>query len=154
MNSAPVIIHTDGGCSGNPGPGAWAAVLTHGGLTLEVVGGELETTNNRMEISAAIGALKALNRPCQVVFHTDSQYLRNGITQWIASWKRNGWRTRDREPVKNADLWRELDELVQQHRVTWQWVKGHAGDIGNERCDTLARREIKRLKSQGRKDAS
>ena len=154
MNSAPVIIHTDGGCSGNPGPGAWAAVLTHGGLTLEVVGGELETTNNRMEISAAIGALKALNRPCQVVFHTDSQYLRNGITQWIASWKRNGWRTRDREPVKNADLWRELDELVQQHRVTWQWVKGHAGDVGNERCDTLARREIKRLKSQGRKAAS
>ncbi|MCD6050137.1 MAG: rnhA 2 [Verrucomicrobia bacterium] len=133
-----VVIHSDGGCQGNPGPGGWAAVLTWGKLTREVSGGVPATTNNRMELMGAIEALNALNRPCEVEFHTDSQYVKNGVTAWMHGWKRNGWKTKAKEPVKNADLWRMLDEAVTRHKVSWHWVKGHAGHAENERCDELA----------------
>jgi ribonuclease HI len=133
-----VTIYTDGGCQGNPGPGAWAAVLIAGKHRKEIKGGELATTNNRMELQAAIEALRALTKPCQVVFHTDSQYLRNGILTWIHGWKRNGWKTSAKQPVKNADQWQALDAAVQKHKIDWRWVKGHAGNAGNERCDELA----------------
>ncbi len=142
-----VTIFTDGGCLGNPGPGGWAAILRHGHHTRELSGGEPATTNNRMEIQAAIAALTALREPCEVVLHTDSQYLRQGITQWIHSWKARGWITASRQPVKNADLWRELDAQTRRHRVTWKWLKGHAGHPENERCDTLAATEIARIRS-------
>lgn len=134
-----VIIHTDGACSGNPGPGGWGAILQYGARTREMKGGEAFTTNNRMELMAAIAALEALKRPCQVDVHTDSQYLRQGITGWIKGWKRNGWRTANKEPVKNVDLWQRLDAVVTRHQVIWHWVKGHAGNAGNERADQLAR---------------
>jgi ribonuclease HI len=135
-----VAIWTDGACSGNPGPGGWGAILRYGGHERELCGGEALTTNNRMELSAAIAALEALSRPCRVELHTDSQYLRGGVTGWIHNWKRNGWRTADKKPVKNDDLWRRLDEAAQRHTIDWRWVKGHAGDEMNERADALARR--------------
>ncbi len=143
-----VVIHSDGGCQGNPGPGGWAAVLTWGKLTREVSGGSPATTNNRMELMGAIEALNALNRPCEVEFHTDSQYVKNGVTAWMHGWKRNGWKTKAKEPVKNADLWRMLDEAVARHKVSWHWVKGHAGHAGNERCDELATKAIEEVRKQ------
>jgi ribonuclease HI len=134
-----VVIHTDGACSGNPGPGGWGAILRYGEHVRELYGGEpCETTNNRMELMAAIRALEALTRPSVVVLHTDSSYLRNGILSWLPNWKRNGWRTADKKPVKNADLWQRLEAAIHQHEVQWLWVKGHAGDPGNERADQLA----------------
>ena len=137
---ATVTVHTDGACSGNPGPGGWGALLSSAGRERELAGGEASTTNNRMELTAAIKALGALKRRCRVKLYTDSTYVRSGITEWLERWKRNGWRTADRKPVKNADLWRRLDELAQGHEVEWHWVRGHAGDPGNERADALARR--------------
>ena len=139
MSGQRVVIHTDGACSGNPGPGGWGAILSFGDRTKELMGGEAHTTNNRMELMAAIVALEALKRPCAVDIHTDSQYLRNGIMTWINNWKRNGWRTADKKPVKNVDLWKRLDEALGQHDVSWHWVKGHAGHAMNERADQLAR---------------
>jgi ribonuclease HI len=132
-----VVIHTDGGASPNPGPGGWAAVMTFGDREKELKGGEAETTNNRMELMAAISALEALKRACRVDLHTDSQYLRDGITKYIANWKRNGWRTADKKPVKNVDLWRRLDAALGDHQIRWHWVKGHAGHDLNERADAL-----------------
>lgn len=137
-----VEIHTDGACRGNPGPGGWGAVLRSGGVAKEIWGGEPTTTNNRMELTAAIRALEALRRPCRVDLYTDSQYLRRGISEWLADWKRRGWRTADRKPVKNEDLWRTLDELARLHDVRWHWVKGHAGHDDNERADQLANRGV------------
>jgi ribonuclease HI len=134
-----VTIYTDGACSGNPGPGGYGAILMSGGHEKEIKGGELLTTNNRMELMAAISAFEALKRACLVDLHTDSQYLRNGITVWLASWKKNGWRTADRKPVKNIDLWQRLDAAMGRHRVRWHWIKGHAGHEHNERADRLAR---------------
>jgi len=139
MAAQRVTIHTDGACSGNPGPGGWGAILVFGGREKELMGGEAQTTNNRMELMAAISALEALKRPCTVDLHTDSEYLRNGISKWIHAWKRNGWRTADRKPVKNVDLWQRLDEALKHHTIHWHWVKGHAGDVMNERADQLAR---------------
>jgi len=136
---AGVVIYTDGACSGNPGPGGWGALLISGNKRKELKGGEAETTNNRMELLAAIRALEALNQRCRVDLHTDSNYLREGITEWINKWKRNGWKTANRKPVKNDDLWQRLDELRAGQDVHWHWVKGHAGDEGNERADQLAR---------------
>ncbi len=136
---ADVVIYTDGACSRNPGPGGWGALLIYGDERKELKGGEAETTNNRMELLAAIRALEALNRRCRVDLHTDSNYLRHGITEWITKWKRNGWKTANRKPVKNDDLWQRLDELQAGQDVDWHWVKGHAGDEGNERADQLAR---------------
>ncbi|HEX2527193.1 MAG TPA: ribonuclease HI [Geminicoccus sp.] len=141
-----VVIHTDGGCSGNPGPGGWGAVLSWKGTERELSGGEDLTTNNRMELMAAIGALETLKRPMKVDLYTDSVYLRDGITRWIHGWKRNGWKTAARDPVKNEDLWRRLDEACKRHDVDWHWLKGHAGHPENERCDRLASAEIKRRK--------
>ncbi|MBV9567657.1 MAG: ribonuclease HI [Hyphomicrobiales bacterium] len=134
-----VLIFTDGACSGNPGPGGYGAILIAGGHRKEIKGGEAHTTNNRMELMAAIVALEALKRACAVELHTDSQYLRLGITQWLAIWKRNGWRTAARQPVKNDDLWKRLDEAAKRHRIEWHWLKGHAGHDENERADELAR---------------
>ena len=134
-----VVIYTDGACSGNPGPGGWGAILTSDGRMRELNGGEAHTTNNRMELTAAICALEALKRPSEVELHTDSQYLRNGVTQWLAGWKRNGWRTADKKPVKNEDLWRRLETAALQQTIDWRWVKGHAGHAMNERADELAR---------------
>jgi ribonuclease HI len=138
-----VTIWTDGACSGNPGPGGWGAVLMANGHEKDLAGGETMTTNNRMELMAAISALEALRRPSLVDLHTDSQYLRGGITGWIKGWKKNGWRTADRKPVKNVDLWERLDSLTQAHDVRWHWVKGHAGAEANERADALAREGMK-----------
>jgi ribonuclease HI len=140
-----VVIYTDGACSGNPGPGGWGAILMFGEKTKEICGGEPDTTNNRMELMAAIQALETLTRPCQVELHTDSQYVMKGISEWIHNWKRRGWRTADNKPVKNDDLWRRLDEARSRHNVKWRWVKGHAGHEHNERADALA--------GQGLKDA-
>ena len=133
-----VEIFTDGACRGNPGPGGWGAVIRAGPNEKELSGGEPLTTNNRMELLAAIRALEALKRPCLVRLHTDSIYVRDGITRWIHSWQKNGWRTADRKPVKNAELWQELLEAAAPHRVEWRWVKGHAGHVENERADRLA----------------
>jgi ribonuclease HI len=139
-----VEIYTDGACSGNPGPGGWGALLRSGSQDKEICGGEsADTTNNRMELMAAIQALESLTRPATVRLHTDSAYLRNGITSWLANWKRNGWRTADKKPVKNADLWQRLDTAAGRHQVTWLWVKGHAGNPGNERADALANRGMR-----------
>ena len=135
-----VVIHTDGACSGNPGPGGWGAILHCNGQEKELFGGAAETTNNRMELTAAIEALSALTRPSEAELHTDSQYLRQGITQWIRGWKRNGWKTADRKPVKNVELWQALDELIKRHKVDWRWVRGHSGHDLNERADALARK--------------
>ena len=134
-----VVIFTDGACRGNPGPGGWGAILTSGEHEREICGGELSTTNNRMELMAAIEALETLKRPCRVELHTDSQYLRTGITEWLAGWKARGWRTASKAPVKNEDLWRRLDAARLHHQVDWRWVKGHAGHPMNERADGLAR---------------
>jgi len=135
-----VIIYTDGACRGNPGPGGWGALLMANGKERELCGGELATTNNRMELMGAIQALEALNKPCQVELHTDSQYVRTGITEWLAAWKARGWRTAAKAPVKNEDLWKRLDAARLRHTVDWRWVKGHNGHELNERADALARR--------------
>ena len=139
MSSDTVEVWTDGACSGNPGPGGWGAILTFNGVEKELSGGEELTTNNRMELMAAIAALEALKRPVTVALHTDSQYLRQGITGWIHGWKKNGWKTGDRKPVKNAELWQRLEAALGRHKIEWKWVKGHAGDAMNERADALAR---------------
>jgi ribonuclease HI len=141
-----VDIFTDGACSGNPGPGGWGAVLRYDGHEKELLGGERLTTNNRMELMAAIMALEGLTRPSKVRRHTDSQYVRNGITQWIHGWKRNGWRTADKKPVKNVDLWQRLEAALGRHDISWHWVRGHAGHLENERADALARRAIDELR--------
>lgn len=133
-----VVIHTDGACSGNPGPGGWGAVLQYGSTVKELKGGEQLTTNNRMELTAAIEALNALKRPCAVELHTDSAYVKDGLTKWINGWKRNGWKTADKKPVKNVELWQALDTAVGRHSIDWHWVKGHNGDVWNERADQLA----------------
>ena len=138
-----VVIFTDGACSGNPGPGGWGAVLTFEGNEREICGGEADTTNNRMELMAAISALETLSRPCLVELHTDSQYLRGGVTGWMENWKKRGWLTADKKPVKNIALWQRLDEARKRHDVSWHWVKGHAGHEMNERADELARRGMK-----------
>ncbi len=145
-----VVIHTDGSCSGNPGPGGWAAILEYDGREKELFGGAPDTTNNRMELTAAIEALKALKGSLVVELHTDSEYLKNGITKWIHGWKRNGWKTSDRKPVKNADLWMELERLAEGHDVDWRWVRGHAGHDLNERADVLAREGMAPFLKKGR----
>ena len=137
-----VTIYTDGACSGNPGPGGWGALLQFGEHEKELKGGERNTTNNRMELTAAIAALETLKRTCKVHLHTDSTYLRDGMTSWIHNWKRNGWRTTAKKPVKNVDLWQRLDEAIQSHDIEWHWIKGHAGDPGNEAADALARQGL------------
>ena len=142
-----VEIFTDGACRGNPGPGGWAALLRMGGKERELSGGELLTTNNRMELMAAIKGLEALKRPCDVQLFTDSNYVRDGITKWIFGWQRNGWRTADRKPVKNAELWQELVDAVVPHRVEWHWVKGHSGHRENDRVDALACAEADKFKA-------
>lgn len=134
-----ITIYTDGACSGNPGPGGWGAILKYNDLQKELNGGAADTTNNRMELMAAISALQSLKEPCQVDLYTDSVYVRDGISKWIEGWKRNGWRTAAKAPVKNAELWQELDAARKNHKVTWHWVKGHAGHPENERADELAR---------------
>ncbi len=137
-----VVIHTDGACRGNPGPGGWGVLLQAGGRERRLSGGEPSTTNNRMELMAAIVALEILKRPCRVDLYTDSQYVKKGVTEWLARWKTNGWRTASRLPVKNADLWRRLEAAAARHTVRWHWLRGHRGDRGNEEADRLARRAI------------
>ena len=139
MTANTVVIHTDGACSGNPGPGGWGAILRYNGHEKELKGGEPLTTNNRMELTAAIMALEALKRATTVELHTDSQYVKDGISKWIHGWKRNGWKTADKKPVKNVELWQRLDLALQRHQVSWHWVRGHAGHDDNERADELAR---------------
>jgi len=134
-----VVIHTDGACSGNPGPGGWGAIMRSGKHEREIMGGEPDTTNNRMELMAAIKALEALRHPCRVCLYTDSTYLCNGITRWITAWKSKGWKTSARKPVKNIDLWQRLETAMERHEIHWEWVKGHAGNSGNERADEIAR---------------
>jgi ribonuclease HI len=143
-----VVIYTDGACSGNPGPGGWGAILIYGDQRKELNGGEAETTNNRMELLAAISALDALKRPMPVDLWVDSQYVKDGITKWVHGWKRNGWRTAAKEPVKNVDLWQRLDAATARHDITWHWVKGHAGHPENERADELARDGMKPFKGK------
>jgi ribonuclease HI len=138
MDGDAVIIHTDGACSGNPGPGGWGAVLQYGSTVKELKGGAPITTNNKMELTAAIEALTALKRACTVELHTDSNYVKDGLTKWIHGWKKNGWRTKDKKPVKNVELWQALDAATQRHTINWHWVKGHNGDEMNERADQLA----------------
>ncbi len=142
---ADVEIFTDGACRGNPGPGGWGALLRYNGHEKELFGGERETTNNRMELMAAIMALESLTRPCKVRLTTDSVYVRSGITEWMPNWKRRGWKTAARKPVKNVDLWKRLDAATQRHDVSWHWVKGHSGHVENERADELANRGIEQL---------
>jgi ribonuclease HI len=137
-----VVIYTDGACKGNPGPGGWGALLEYDGRRKELFGGEPHTTNNRMELVAVIRALEALTRESDVAIYTDSQYVKNGIEAWIHGWKRNGWKTSDKKPVKNEDLWRELDELAKRHRIRWHWVRGHDDNPGNERADELANQGV------------
>lgn len=144
MSSKVVEIWTDGACKGNPGPGGWGALLRHGRHEKELCGGEAATTNNRMELTGVIEALKALKRPCNVIVHTDSQYVQKGMGEWLPNWKRRGWLTADKKPVRNADLWQELDSLVARHDVEWRWVRGHAGDPGNERADALANEGVRK----------
>jgi ribonuclease HI len=144
-----VVIHTDGACSGNPGPGGWGAILEFGDVKKELKGGEAHTTNNRMELMGAISSLEALKKPCVVALYTDSQYLRLGIMGWIHGWKKNGWRTADKKPVKNIDLWQRLDKALAQHQIEWHWVKGHAGHDMNERADELARDAIAEMRAAG-----
>ena len=143
-----VDAFTDGACSGNPGPGGWGVLLRHEGNERELYGGEAETTNNRMELLAAIEALSALKQPCHVQLTTDSTYVRDGITKWLQNWKNNGWKTAAKKPVKNQDLWMRLDEQTVRHRVEWRWVKGHSGHPENERADALANRGLKELRSR------
>ena len=149
-----IVIYTDGACSGNPGPGGWGVHMNNGKATQDLWGGELDTTNNRMELMAAIAALEALKRAEAVDFYTDSQYLRGGVNGWIAGWKKNGWKTADRKPVKNVDLWQRLDALRAQHDIVWHWVKGHAGTHGNERADQLARDGMKPFKAKSGRSPS
>ncbi|MCF8173859.1 MAG: ribonuclease HI [Burkholderiaceae bacterium] len=144
-----IDIFTDGACSGNPGPGGWGAILRKGATEKELFGGELLTTNNRMEMMAVIEALRALKGTVQARVHTDSQYVQKGISEWIHGWKRRGWKTANKEPVKNEDLWRQLDSLAAQHSIEWIWVKGHAGHVENERADVLARRGVELARSGG-----
>ncbi|MEO1419982.1 MAG: ribonuclease HI [Pseudomonadota bacterium] len=146
--SDPVTIYTDGACRGNPGPGGWGALLRYGENEREIKGGELETTNNRMELTAAIEALRALRRRCVVDLYTDSTYVREGITKWLTNWKARGWKTAAKKPVKNQDLWMALDEMTCNHEVRWHWVKGHAGDPGNEAADMLANQGLDALLEQ------
>ena len=141
-----VEIFTDGACSGNPGPGGWGAILRFGAVEKELNGSEEHTTNNRMELMAAIRGIEAVKRPCEIHLHTDSEYLRQGITTWIHSWKKKGWKTADKKPVKNVDLWQRLEAAIETHHVKWHWVKGHSGHAENERADELARIAIKQLK--------
>ncbi|AIB11305.1 ribonuclease H [Azospirillum argentinense] len=150
--SAPKVvdIFTDGACSGNPGPGGWGAILRYNGVEKELYGGEPATTNNRMELMAAIQALEALKRPMEVRLYTDSEYVKNGITQWIHGWKARGWKTADKKPVKNEDLWRRLDEAKRQHWIEFHWVRGHAGHPENERADALARQGVAEVRQTGR----
>jgi ribonuclease HI len=143
-----VEIFTDGACSGNPGPGGWGAILRFRGVERELKGGEAQTTNNRMEMTAVLEALNALRRPCAIDLYTDSEYVKKGMTEWLRGWKARGWKTADRKPVKNDDLWKALDEAAARHRISWHWVKGHAGHPENERADALARQGIKDLKDQ------
>jgi ribonuclease HI len=143
-----ITIYTDGACSGNPGPGGWGAILISGAHRKELSGGESPTTNNRMELLAAIGALEALKKPSDIALWTDSNYLRDGITKWIHGWRRNGWRTADKKPVKNVDLWQRLDAAVTRHTIEWHWLKGHAGHAENERADELAREAIADLRAK------
>jgi ribonuclease HI len=139
----PIVeIWTDGACRGNPGPGGWGALLRSGSNERELFGGAPKTTNNRMELTAVIEALAALKRPCNVIVHTDSQYVKLGMTEWLKQWERRGWKTADRKPVKNVELWQQLDQQVRRHKVQWRWVRGHAGDPGNERADALANRGV------------
>jgi ribonuclease HI len=140
-----VLIYTDGACRGNPGPGGWGAILISGKHERELCGGEPATTNNRMELMAAIQALEALNKPCKVELHTDSTYVKNGVTQWIHGWKARGWKTADKSPVKNEDLWKRIDQARARHEVDWRWVKGHAGHELNERADVLANKGMKEM---------
>jgi len=142
-----VTIFTDGACAGNPGPGGWGAILVAGQHRREISGCDPQTTNNRMEMTAAIEALRALKEPCEVDLYTDSQYLRNGMEKWLAKWKRTSWRTAAKKPVKNADLWEQLDALTQRHVVRWHWVRGHHGHVENERCDELANEAIRRARA-------
>ena len=137
-----IDIYTDGACSGNPGPGGWGAILAHDGREKELSGGEKATTNNRMEMTAAIVALESLKEPCAVVLYTDSEYVQKGITEWIHGWRRRGWKTADKKPVKNADLWQRLQTVESRHRVEWRWVRGHSGHPYNERADALARNAV------------
>ncbi|MBW8078494.1 MAG: ribonuclease HI [Gallionella sp.] len=145
MSKTVVDIFTDGACKGNPGVGGWGAVLRNKGVERELFGGERNTTNNRMELMGAISALEALTRHCQVRLHTDSKYVMQGITEWIGNWKKRGWKTADKKPVKNEDLWRRLDAIVARHEIEWIWVKGHAGHEGNERADVLANRGVEMI---------
>jgi ribonuclease HI len=149
----PVVVHTDGACSGNPGPGGWGVILEYDSTRKELSGGEAETTNNRMELMAAIVALESLNRPCTVEMHVDSAYVKDGITKWIHGWKRNGWKTADKKPVKNAELWQRLDTALARHKISWHWVKGHAGHNDNERADELAREGMAPYKKRRRSKA-
>ncbi|MCK9282772.1 MAG: ribonuclease HI [Rhodocyclaceae bacterium] len=146
MNDEIIDIYTDGACSGNPGPGGWGALLRIGSHEKELFGGEAATTNNRMELTAVIEALRALTRPVQARVHTDSQYVQKGISEWIFGWKRRGWKTADKQPVKNVDLWQALDEQAARHKVEWHWVRGHAGHVENERADALARRGVEQVR--------
>lgn len=141
-----VVIYTDGACSGNPGPGGWGALLEYKGKTKELCGGEAETTNNRMELTAAINAINSLKRRSTVELHTDSTYVKDGITKWMIGWKKNGWKTAAKKPVKNKDLWLALDDAISQHQIRWKWVKGHAGDPGNEKADELANKGMEKFK--------
>lgn len=143
--SEKVIVYTDGACKGNPGPGGWGVCLRYKHNEKELCGGEAATTNNRMELTAAIQALEVLTKPCDVLLHTDSKYVLQGITEWMPNWKKRAWKTSANQPVKNEDLWRRLDEAIQRHRIEWIWVKGHAGDEGNERADRLANMGIEQL---------
>jgi len=147
IDDEPIAIHTDGACEGNPGPGGWAAVLRFGASVREIGGGEPATTNNRMELQAAIEALRLLKRPVVVDLYTDSTYVRSGITEWLPGWKARQWRTAGKKPVKNAELWRELDALTAGHTIRWHWVRGHAGNRDNERCDVMANEHVRRIKA-------
>ena len=142
-----VTLYTDGACKGNPGKGGWGVLMRYGSHEKELFGGEAHTTNNRMELTAIIQGLAALNRPCAVVIYTDSQYVKNGMEQWIHGWKKNGWKTAAKQPVKNEDLWRQLDQLAAQHQIQWQWVRGHAGHAENERADALANQGVASVSS-------
>ncbi len=144
-----IVIYTDGACSGNPGPGGWGAILMSGGHRRELSGGETPTTNNRMELMAAISALEALKGPSNVTLYTDSKYVQDGIGKWIFGWKKNGWKTADKKPVKNVELWQRLDQARLRHKIKWEWVKGHAGDVENERADELAREGLQKAKRGG-----
>ena len=148
MSKGKVVIHTDGACSGNPGPGGWGAILDYNGTRKELFGGEPDTTNNRMELKAAIEAINALKRACAVEMHVDSNYVKDGITKWIFGWKKNGWKTADKKPVKNVELWQALDEAIKRHEISWHWVKGHDGNPDNERADELARQGIAEVRGR------